>query len=72
MIMNRIIQKLEQKIGIPGLVDRIAVNLSGSELNTFLLHKARNVLIANCFRMAIAFLPLERTSQSNSHILILN
>ncbi|MDJ0633163.1 MAG: hypothetical protein QNJ34_08240 [Xenococcaceae cyanobacterium MO_188.B29] len=35
--MKRIIQKLEQKIGIPGLVDRIAVNLSGSELNTFLL-----------------------------------
>ncbi len=36
--MKRIIQKLEQKIGIPGLVERIAVNLSGSELNTFLLY----------------------------------
>ena len=36
--MKRIIQKLEQKIGIPGLVDKIAMNLSGSELNTFLLN----------------------------------
>ncbi len=35
--MKKIIEKLEQKIAIPGLVTKIAANLSGSELNTFLL-----------------------------------
>lgn len=36
--MKKIIDKLEQKLGLPGLVARIATNLSGSELNTFLLY----------------------------------
>ncbi len=36
--MKKIREKLEQKVGIPGLVDKIAANLSGSEINTFLLY----------------------------------
>ena len=35
--MNLIIEKLEKKLGIPGLVDKNIANLSGSELNTLLL-----------------------------------
>ena len=39
--MKRIIEKLEQKIGIPDLVDKILTHLSGSELNTLLLNLFR-------------------------------
>lgn len=35
--MSKIVKKIENKIGLPGILDRIADNLSNSELNSFLL-----------------------------------